>query len=303
MLNHHKKIFIPTESLFIIDYLKYGSELPFNTKKKLIFNEPQLKIWFNNFENINEYDFENISVLFEKMHEIEMKKRNKIIWGQKTPRFIRSYKTLKHYFHNIKFINIIRDPRAVVNSFKNSQSHNSYIPHIIKRWKNDVNHGINLQDSDPNNCLTIKYEDLIESPEQTLQDICNFLNIEYDPNMLSYNKTGLADYHILTSTTQQHLKSKPNKNRIDSWKKSLKAPEIIQIERNTSELMKRFNYQPINKNINSTKKNKCFLIIELFFWTPIIFRYLYYWPQELFHVLKRKLILSYFNRSLKPFIN
>jgi hypothetical protein len=303
MLNHHKDIFIPTESLFIIDYLRYGKRIPKNKSIKLILNEPQLKLWFNDYENIKRYSINDIVEIITLLHFLEMRKNNKIYWGEKTPRFIRSYRILNKYFEQIKFLIIIRDPRAVVNSFRKSNIHNSYLPHILKRWRTDINHGVSLQRWLPNDSFTIKYENLIKNSTETLKEICQFLNIEFDSNMLNYTNEGTDEYPSIISKTLKQLKNTPNKNRINAWKQELSNKKIRKIEERTADLMERYNYLLTNNGIKNINKNKVNLVLEYLHWMPVMWRYFVYRRKELLYVFKRKLLMSFYNKNFKPFVN
>jgi len=52
----------------------------------------------------------------------------------------------------------------------------------------------------PERILHITYEDLVKKPEQTLTEVCGFLNIEYDKKMLAFHKN---DQAVLTSSVGQ----------------------------------------------------------------------------------------------------
>ncbi|WP_287797869.1 sulfotransferase, partial [Idiomarina sp.] len=52
----------------------------------------------------------------------------------------------------------------------------------------------------PERILHITYEDLVKKPEQTLTEVCDFLNIAYDKKMLAFHKN---DQAVLTSSVGQ----------------------------------------------------------------------------------------------------
>src|SRR6056297_439743 len=80
VLSSNGEIFIPHESGFIIDYLKFGDTVPNHLLHKLLFKEPLLKIWYADEKFISPH----IGKTIKKIHEAEALKHNCRIWGQKT---------------------------------------------------------------------------------------------------------------------------------------------------------------------------------------------------------------------------
>ena len=299
MLNHHRDVFIPLECYFISDYLKYGHKLNKKSLLKMFFKEPQLLLWFKQSNNL-----ETESVSPEKLttliHEVAMKKENKKIWGQKTPRFIRDYELFKKYFPDIKYLFLVRDPRAVVNSFKASKAHNSHISYIVKRWINDNKLGLSLLQDYPDDTELVKFEELISQPRKVLEDICSFLGIDFDPNVLNYNIKGDAEYSSLAKKTIVQLNVKPNRETIKKWIQHLSTKEIVYIENKCKELMNVFGYKTLIEG-NSNSIPSYFHYTCLLYWIPVFIQYLTEWPEELFYNFYRKCRLAIATRSFYPF--
>ncbi|MEO1923589.1 MAG: sulfotransferase, partial [Nautiliaceae bacterium] len=75
----------------------------------------------------------------------------------------------------------------------------------------------------PENKITIKYEDLLDNPKKILSLICEFLDVPFEESMLEfykYSKKYIGKHH-------SNLIFKPisNKNKF-KWKKELKKIEI-----------------------------------------------------------------------------
>ena len=128
-----------------------------------------------------------------------------------------------------KIIHIYRDPRAVYSSQKNTKT-SSKNTHFSKNpftfsfvWKRGINQGITF-DKDTR-FLNVKYENLINSPTQTLEKISSFIGVDY--KIKSNNEN---DYYTDIPKNQKYLhkniKNKPLKSRIDAWKESISDNEI-----------------------------------------------------------------------------
>lgn len=84
-----------------------------------------------------------------------------------------------------KFINIYRDPRDVVASLikqrwapKDPKQAAVYYKDIINQWF------LNRSKLDQKSFYEFKLEDLVNNPEDIIKKVCQFLNIDYEPEMI-----------------------------------------------------------------------------------------------------------------------
>ncbi len=117
--------------------------------------------------------------------------------------------------NNIYAIHMIRDGRAIVNSYK--RKYNSFM-YGFYRWsyssitseyvRNKVNH---------KNWLRVRYEDLATSPQEELKKICEFTEIPYQETMIDYRNHPY--FGILGNRMRE---KKDNTIQLDeSWRKEL----------------------------------------------------------------------------------
>jgi hypothetical protein len=250
MLNQHPHIAIPLESLFIIDYLHADPTIPITKVKKLLVKEHEIKEWKL---QISVEDFKGCQTpvdLINRVHELYMKKHQKTIWGQKTPRFIRYADELKRIYPWAKFIHIIRDPRAVVNSLIESDAHYSNAYYGAMRWLSDVNLGLKLKLRYPDSILEVNYENLVTNPKELLQKICDFLEVAFIEEMLNYYKNNRMEFtkkyfHKMV----KNIDKPPDRSRIEAWQKKLSSKQITLIETICAETMQKLGYQLENQDI------------------------------------------------------
>lgn len=288
MLNSHKDIAIPLESLFVIDYL-LSEDL--EKVKRLVQREYEISEWGLDIDKKNLEDISSTKELITYLHKRYAKKSGASLWGQKTPRFVRHWKLLKETFPNSKFIHLVRDPRAVCNSLKNSDVHQSNMFYAVRRWKYDVQNGLDMETS-LDDVLRVSYEDLVQNPEGTLREITEFLNIDYNPNMLSYHEAGTEEYTSYYENIHSNLKEKPKISRITAWQKELRKEEISYVEDQCEFLMKILGYESITE-----KKYPSFL--PLFWWFQRLYllckqimKYLLERPGYIYSFFRRKLSLT-----------
>ena len=299
IIDAHPDIFIPTESLFLSDYLKYSRYVPKKILSYLFFNEPQLNSWYTG----PIFNIENISNAITKIHLHAANIKGSKIWGQKTPRFVRDIELFnKHFDNNIKWILIYRDPRAVFASMLKSKRHTYSVFKACKRWIRDNKPIVDIlqHHEAKDNFLIIQYESFVNNLEFFLEKIFDYLDVLpiTIPEIKRKGTTPtLKGSRFEIITVREGLE--PQKKFIDTWKKSLTPNQISQIETICFKEMKILGYTPISfPNVSKKyffRKQYQFSIKDLL----IFFEYIHKWPQYLFHTAIRKITFSFFYQIQK----
>ena len=106
-------------------------------------------------------------------------------WCEKTPINIRRIPQIDRYFKgNFRLIQIIRDGRDVILSQHPLKTGEYWVS--PERWVSDVS--IGMEFSDHPNVYTIRYEDLINQYDKTIEGICGFLDIPLSEKILNWHK-------------------------------------------------------------------------------------------------------------------
>lgn len=150
----------------------------------------------------------------------------KDVW---TDEFIRP---LSKSFPNMKFIQILRDPRAVASS-KNSRKAKYPWIFLARQWRKLASYAWHYQNDkfQKPRVLLIYYEDLIREPERAAKNICSYLNLEYDSNMVDLdNYVDGEGKSWRQNTAYGQGEKKFNEKNIDKWRSVLKEEEVKLIE-------------------------------------------------------------------------
>lgn len=144
--------------------------------------------------------------IYECFLREETKKNRKNIPCEQTPGYLYSSEFILSLFPDAKIINLIRDPRDVLLSQKNkwrrrflgakkiplSEAFRSWINYhpytITKLWVSSVRTARKLDEHD--RFMSLSFEDLLISPEERVKNICNFLGLDFEANMLNVPKVG-----------------------------------------------------------------------------------------------------------------
>lgn len=131
------------------------------------------------------------------------KEQNKNIWIEKTPGHLRHIDYITKVIPDAKFIHIVRRGEDVVASLY--EATNRYpeqwgrafgIDECITNWNKSVQIS-QCYLHQPNHML-VKYEDLVNNPRIVLEELCDFIDIEFDESMLQ-NHSSAAESLVLAS--------------------------------------------------------------------------------------------------------
>jgi hypothetical protein len=244
MLNHHPEVAIPLESFFIVDYLRAPETVSIARLRSMLIGEYELKEWGL---DLTEETFEGCETprqLITRLHERYAAEHGKARWGQKTPRLIRFGGLIKANYPKARFVVVLRNPRATVNSLMKSNVHSANALFASKRWAADVGEGLALKQRYPGDVMEIRYEDLVTQPEQSLRRVCDFLNLPYDPAMLGYHESGVEEYSEYYEQIHARLAQPPQASRIDAWREELSQADVATVEAVCGDLMGQVGYPP-----------------------------------------------------------
>lgn len=152
--------------------------------------------------------------------------------------FIKAIGLYKQNPGKVKIILLARDGRAV---FYSGMKRNYGRKHSLKAWRSFYSKALpSLERNIPeNNIRILHYEDLVENPASELQSICDFIGVEYEPEMLEFaNKT-----HHSTNGNDMRLASSSEIKLDDSWKSNLKDDDLAFFMSKVSKLNRSLGYR------------------------------------------------------------
>jgi sulfotransferase family protein len=198
LLNQHPRISLTLAESHFIPYFikKFGTPPPFEDPDKLqrfvetfiqtsFFRTMQRAGYeFNRQEFMRQAPRASWSTIFEYLlRQFGAKRaRQDMIWGDKTPGYIRHMALLKALFPGAKFLHMIRDPRDYCLSVQKSWGKS--LSRAALRWRDTVAQARTYGQSIPGDYLEIQYETLLADPASVLQQATTFLVCPYDPRML-----------------------------------------------------------------------------------------------------------------------
>tara|TARA_X000000950_G_C13765462_1_gene598660 strand:+ start:135 stop:1097 length:963 start_codon:yes stop_codon:yes gene_type:complete len=205
------------------------------------------------FENLNHKKLNDISYLlnhFIKSFQKFMNKEFKAIVLKETNLEI-NYFLLKKIFKNFKILRIQRDPRGSISSVKSGfKSHYSKIgDHFEISMLSDILRELIkfeiLENINDKRIYTIKYENLVNRKDDTINKICKFLKIKKSSSLFYQSK--FAYKYTYKNFLNQKIFDF-DKSRLYAWKKILSKNEIIILENLLKKILDKYKYKINFKN-------------------------------------------------------
>lgn len=161
-------------------------------------------------------------------------------WGDKTPVYIESIAKIGGTLGDqARFVHLIRDGRdvAVSRGARAIKRGREATPARTEAetWKQRIQ-GAREQAREVEHYLELRYEDLISDAEAALQKVCKFIELEFDPAMLSYHEGAQERLSEFSDLPSKGGKVRPSSERIAAHALTSEPPQADRVERWRTEL-------------------------------------------------------------------
>lgn len=162
-----------------------------------------------------------------------------VYYGNKTPQYTELMPALLNVFPQTKIIMITRDIRDVALSYRNKWGKDMFL--CAQKWQTRHMFGANVIDQLPEGQgYILRYEDILLNPDETISKVCDFLNIDYIPQMLQYDRFDKDPGKSKSPMNSRSIDAK----KLNGWDGKLSSNEVQRIEEISFDAMKRFGYKP-----------------------------------------------------------
>lgn len=258
MLDHHPLLAVANEARFMLRIAEDGA----NGIDPLLTSE--LKEWVCSHrrfpklgltevavdraaENSRTYR-EFVSALYSEYGSLH----GKVLAGEKTPRYVRYLPLLHTLFSWVKSVHIVRDGRDVALSTLHWAREGNKGPGRFQLWSKSplascalwwrwqVSAGrLDGEGLGSERYHELKYEDLVNRPEQTLRDVTQFLELPFAAEMLSFHEGKVRSGNGL-STKKAWLPPTPG---LRDWRTQMSAGDIELFEAIAGDLLSTLGYE------------------------------------------------------------
>lgn len=181
---------------------------------------------------------------------------DKPFYGDKTPGYVKHIPLLARLFPESSFIHIVRDGRDVALAYiERDEWGPKTVAEAALYWDGRVREGrIAGERLGSSRYLEIKYEDLVEHPEEVLVHICEFLGLEFEPGMLSFHEKG-DRFAATTATPEAFTKlALPVTKGLRDWRAQMDPADVALFEALAGDLIEELGYPPSDVELTASTR-------------------------------------------------
>ena len=224
ILGLHSNIFMPGETHYFDDIVSRSNQLgdPSSASSLARVAERLYTLYDRYYEPCDQERIEKIfpvcgdlemalhgcrdyACIFDRFMNLQMEAVSKKRWGNNAPRDIFSYRRIREYFPDAKFVVCVRDIRAFLLSYQGKwkvtgEAHverlkKLYHPVITSYlWKSTMRQVESLAKEVPTtDRVIVRYEDLVSNPATTVRMICGTIEEPFEPSMLQVTTHNSSD--------------------------------------------------------------------------------------------------------------
>ena len=232
MLNAHRDVAVPPESRFITELWSGNNDVDAEQFLRALSSHKRFEAWDLPIEVVREEMAGRTRVPYAEAIEIAYLCYAKLLgkgrWGDKTPRYVENIPLISKLFPTARFIHLIRDGRNVALSYADVPFGPKNVVKAADLWSKRVCAGYTAGRAlERGRYIEIRYEDLVEDAEGEAKDLCDFLDLDFDPGMLDYTERARDAVLPRAAKYNPKLTQKPT-SQVRSWEKDM-DPALVEL--------------------------------------------------------------------------
>jgi hypothetical protein len=257
MLNHHPRMAVPPEShLFDTFYpwLRFYGDLEKQKNRERLVDDilftDMMKAWSPPLDRSRVLSLIRLNTfggIFDAIMRTWAVSHEKVRWGEKTPKHLLFWREIWSSFPEAKFIIVIRDGRDVALSYLKSPFGPKTVFAAANRWVDYQRRIEEIRRFIPKEARhEVRYETLLEKPEEVLSCLCEFLGEAYDFTMMSYHKN--PEPYDTDPVNLENLKKPVIADNRELWRVRMSKNHIRIFEAVAGDTLTKYGYRMASKN-------------------------------------------------------
>jgi hypothetical protein len=185
---------------------------------------------------------------------------SKTIWGDKTPTYGPRIRSIARLLPEARFVHLVRDGRDVALSLRPLWFAPSRDFRALGAYWAQFIRDTRRQGASVPHYLEVRYEQLVCEPERTLQSICRFLDLTFEPAMLhdeARADTRLGEHEarrrpdgslVIAKEARQQLQRSTrgplDRTLVESWRRQMQGADLEAFDRGAGDLLRELGYAP-----------------------------------------------------------
>lgn len=244
MLNAHSLVAVPPESRFIVDLYR-GDEAVVDEFLESLRTHKRFVAWELPIEAVAGELGGRTTVPYSEAvmaaYRAYARRRNKPRWGDKTPRYIEHIPLLSRLYPDARFVHLVRDGRDVALSYADVPFGPKSVTKAAQLWASRVSAGVSAGRSlPPGRYMELHYEALVDDSERHTRALCDFLGLEFAPEML---EPGRAHREVLARAAMYNPRVTERIARTRSWTEQMPRSQVELFEAVAGEVLSTVGYE------------------------------------------------------------
>jgi len=251
LLRSHPRLSFPPESHFIPSYYRaYGDPRSDRHARRLaaaILRRSRVRYWNLDMAPAELDSHRSFTGLSAHIYRAWADREGKPRWGDKTPRYVFEISLLAELFPDARFLHIYRDGRDVALSQLPVAWGPTNAVTAARLWRDRVIAG--RRDGgrlSANRYRELSYERLVEATEETMREVCEFLEEEFVPEILIPTRlpssVSPAGGRPRSDWIRPAFRDRVDPARAGSWRTEMDAADRARFEAVAGELLTELGY-------------------------------------------------------------
>jgi hypothetical protein len=185
---------------------------------------------------------EAIAAIFETYAERQGKTR----WGDKTPLYMQQLPLLEELYPDATWVHLVRDGRDAALSFLElpegfsgkTWAQPRTPAQFAARWRTEILAARKLGRHAGDRYLELRYEDLVDEPEQWLRRVCEHASLSWEPDMLDHTRP--SD----TAHMPEHRNlAQPPTPGLRDWRSQMSGDDALAFEQVAGDVLGSVGYE------------------------------------------------------------
>lgn len=206
---------------------------------------PWDNLFLNSTDIASRCESRSLIEIFRRIYEYKALRDNATYWCCKSMETVLYVNELERSNINPYYIHIFRDGRDVALSFLKAIVGPKHIYHLAKKWNEEQLLSLALKEVIPDSrFISVKYENLISSPEITLSEVCRKLGVPYQEEMVMHYYESKESFNTANSGEMWKNVAKPIlKNNHHKYLKELSRQDLIIFESVAGDMLSKLGYE------------------------------------------------------------
>ena len=178
------------------------------------------------------------------------RRRGKVRWGDKTPRYRSFVPELRSLFPESRFIHLVRDGRdTALSAWKADFGPRTWVG-ATYLWRDSVRAAYHSGRTLPPEAFSeVRYEDLLSDPRATLERVCAFLGETFHDDMLRHSEIASTLVPSWEKSWHAKLERPINSDNSGKWRQELSDEQIALFERVAGAELEQFGYPLVRPKV------------------------------------------------------